>query len=114
MPLGSTHMDGRRLARALLPACAAALVLAPSADAAAPGGGGTTGGSSFLAPPKISKLECMSKCVGSTAGASSAVALRPGATVRVHGSGLDIGEKIVFLGSSGGADDVSAPVRGAT
>jgi murein DD-endopeptidase MepM/ murein hydrolase activator NlpD len=118
MPLGSTHTDGRRLARALLAAWVAgiaALFLAASAGAAAPGGGGTTGGSSFVAPPKITELECMSKCVGSTAGApASAVALRPGATVRVHGSGLDIGEKIVFLGSPDAADDVSAPVRAAT
>jgi murein DD-endopeptidase MepM/ murein hydrolase activator NlpD len=85
----------------MLTACAAVL----PATGLAQGGSGTTGGGvQYVAQPRITKVSCIRRC-------ASRKRARPGSTVRVLGSGLSGVDRIVFLGSTGRADDVPAKVR---
>jgi murein DD-endopeptidase MepM/ murein hydrolase activator NlpD len=86
--------------------CAGALALflgalAPSAAAqtALEGGGGV-----YVAKPKVAKVSCVRLC-------ASKGRSQGGSSVRITGSGLASAATVVFQGSYGKGDDVSAQVR---
>jgi murein DD-endopeptidase MepM/ murein hydrolase activator NlpD len=85
--------------------CAGALALclgalAPGAAAQTSGGGGGL----YVAQPKVAKVSCLSRC-------ASKKRAQGGSTLKIRGTGLAGAEEIVFLGSYGSRDDVSAPVK---
>jgi murein DD-endopeptidase MepM/ murein hydrolase activator NlpD len=85
--------------------CLAALAL--SAFAYAPGAaaqdGGSGGGGVYLAKPKVSKVSCVSGC-------ASHKRAQSGSMLKITGSGLSAADEVVFHGSFGKGDDLTAPV----
>jgi murein DD-endopeptidase MepM/ murein hydrolase activator NlpD len=79
-----------------------AATLAPGAAAQTGGTGG--GGGMYVSKPKVAKVTCVRRCA--TRGRA-----RGGSTLRITGSGLSTADAVVFQGSYGKGDDVSAPVR---
>jgi murein DD-endopeptidase MepM/ murein hydrolase activator NlpD len=77
--------------------------LAGSAAAAASDGGGTA----FVAKPEVTKVSCLRKC-------ASRHRAQGGSTVKIKGSELDDVTAVVFMGSTGGADDIRSKVRSAS
>jgi murein DD-endopeptidase MepM/ murein hydrolase activator NlpD len=66
--------------------------------------GGSTGGLVAGSSARITGLSCLRSCIG-------ADEAQPGSTVRLRGRELQDTGRIVFLGRTGGSDDVSAAVR---
>jgi murein DD-endopeptidase MepM/ murein hydrolase activator NlpD len=81
------------------------LAIGLAAPAFADSGGAANGGATFSAPPAISRLQCMSGCATTASRAPSAVAVRPGGTVRILGHDLGAVSRVIFLGRPTGADD---------
>ena len=98
-----SHLAAGRCAGALA-LCLGAL--APSASAQTEGTGGA-GGGIYVAKPKVSKVSCLRRC-------ASRGRARGGSTLRVTGSALATARTVVFEGSYGKGDDVSARVRTAS
>lgn len=91
---------------------AVALALAvPASAAAATGaagaGGAGTGGAGFVPVPEISKVSCLSTCVGK----GKARRPRAGGRIRIAGRNLGGATKVTFHGAAGRSDDVSVRVR---
>lgn len=91
---------------AAVAACAAA-ALAGGPDASA-----ATGGLSYVDPPVISKLQCRTRCAGTTsARRRGVVAVKQGAVLVVRGRRLRQVRRVVFLGGRGKGDNVSRAAR---
>ena len=84
--------------------CAFVLCLGVAAPAAAAGTPGTSGGGVYVAKPKVAKVSCLSRC-------ATRKRAQGGSTLKIVGSGLASADRVVFNGSYGKGDDVSAPVR---
>jgi murein DD-endopeptidase MepM/ murein hydrolase activator NlpD len=93
-----THLAAGPCAAVLAVALGALAPLA-SAQAPSPGGGGM-----YVATPKVSKIACVRRC-------ASKSRAQGGSTIKLTGSGLSTVSKVVFGGSFGRGDDVSAKVR---
>jgi murein DD-endopeptidase MepM/ murein hydrolase activator NlpD len=94
--LRDIHLAAVRCAGALA-ICAGAL--APGAAAQTSGGGGV-----YVAQPKVAKVSCASRC-------ASKKRAQGGSVLKITGTGLASADEVVFHGSYGKRDDVSAPVR---
>jgi len=92
-----THLAAGRCA-GVLALCLGALAPAAAAEMGSGGGGGM-----YVAKPKVSKVSCVRRCA--TRGRA-----RGGSTLRITGSGLGSVSTVVFNGSFGKGDDVSAIV----
>jgi murein DD-endopeptidase MepM/ murein hydrolase activator NlpD len=89
-----------------LPHVAAALPILAMAAALAlftPAALAASGGSEFVVVPRIQKVSCVSEC----AGAKADPRVRGGGILRISGTDMDQTVKVLFVGSSGGADDVA-------
>jgi hypothetical protein len=85
--------------------CAGALLLGLGAlapGAAAQSGG--SGGGMYVAKPVVAKVSCVRRC-------ASRHRARGGSTLRLTGTGLSSSVKVVFQGSYGRGDDVTARAR---
>ncbi len=91
----ATHRFSTRTA-GLLAAAGLAAALPAAANAA-------TGGTFSSFPPKVSGVECLTRCAGIDV-------VRPGGTIRITGSDLGGARSVQFRGRSGSADDIAAPV----
>jgi murein DD-endopeptidase MepM/ murein hydrolase activator NlpD len=94
--LRGIHLGAGRCAGAFL-LCLGAF--APAAAAQTSGGGGR-----YVAQPKVTEVSCVSRC-------ASRKRAQGGSALRISGTGLASASKVVFLGSYGKRDDVTAPVR---
>ena len=75
-------------------------VLAALAPSAA---GAQNGGTAFVAPPKPSKVKCVSSCMSKNA-------VRGGGSLKVSGRSLARVKKVIFVGGRGTRDDVEVEV----
>jgi murein DD-endopeptidase MepM/ murein hydrolase activator NlpD len=88
--------------------CLVAVVL--SLGAVAPGAAAQTagahggGGGVYVAKPKVSKVSCLRGC-------ASRKRAQGGSTLKITGTGLSSAREVVFRGSYGRDDDLTAPVR---
>jgi murein DD-endopeptidase MepM/ murein hydrolase activator NlpD len=85
--LRQPHLAAGRCAGAL------AICLGAIAPSAAAQGGGV-----YVAKPKVSKVSCLKRCA-------------PGSTLKITGSGLGSAKKVVFHGTAGTGDDMTASAR---
>jgi murein DD-endopeptidase MepM/ murein hydrolase activator NlpD len=77
---------------------------APSAAAqTTDSGGGSGGGGVYLATPKVVEVDCVRKC-------ASHRRAQGGSMIKITGTGLASVDEVVFHGSFGEGDDLTAPV----
>jgi murein DD-endopeptidase MepM/ murein hydrolase activator NlpD len=84
--------------------CAGALALCLGAFAPAAAAQTTGGGGVYVAQPKVAKVSCVSRC-------ASKRRAQGGSMLKIRGTGLATVEEVVFHGSYGKGDDVTAAVR---
>jgi murein DD-endopeptidase MepM/ murein hydrolase activator NlpD len=90
-------------------ATAAAVAAGASTAPAASGGAATsgTGGVSFVAPPKIKAVKCLSACM-------SRGRVQSGGRIKLRGARLAAVRRVIYRGARGRSDDVSVSVTAAS
>ena len=109
MPTRSFSSDTDLRGRSRTAAGIAILAVVSCAGAApvAHGTGGSGGGAVYVAQPEIAKVKCVRAC-------GSRHRARAGSTIVLVGSAFDNASKVIFSGSVGRGDDLTAPARSLT
>ena len=103
----SSDTDLRRRSRTAAGAAVLAIVSCAGAASVAHGTGGTGGGAVYVAQPEIAKVKCVRGC-------GSRRRARAGSTIVLVGRAFDNASKVIFSGSVGRRDDLTAPARAIT